>query len=81
MAKTYHPFGMLAAATFAGELVAVGMLMLTMLVVGEEPAGAAFPGETGKIAARRKKIGHLGDVPTRTTLLRLLSVLSVARQS
>jgi hypothetical protein len=49
-----------------------------MLVVGEEPAGAAFPGENGKIAARRKKIGHLGDVSTRTTLLRLLSV---ARQS
>ena len=81
MAKTYQSFGMLAAAAFAGVLVAVGMLMLTMLVVVEEPAGAAFPGENGKIAARRKKIGHLGDVPTRATLLRLLSVLSVARQS
>ena len=79
MAKTYQSFGMLAAAAAAaGVLVAVGMLMLTMLVVGEEPAGAAFPGENGKIAARRKKIGHLGDVSTRTTLLRLLSV---ARQS
>ena len=79
MAKTYQSFGMLAAAAAAaGVLVAVGMLMLTMLVAGEEPAGAAFPGENGKIAARRKKIGHLGGVSTRTTPLRLLSV---ARQS
>ena len=35
-------------ATAVGVLAAVGMLMQTMLVVGE-PAGAAFPGQNGKI--------------------------------
>jgi hypothetical protein len=40
MAKTYHSFGLLAAAAGAGVLVAVGMLLLT--IVGMvEPAGAA----------------------------------------
>lgn len=37
---------MLATAT--GVLAAVGMLMQTMLVVGE-PAGIASPGENGKV--------------------------------
>jgi dipeptidyl aminopeptidase/acylaminoacyl peptidase len=49
MAKTYHSFGWLAAAAAAGVLVAVGMLMLTIVVM-VEPAGAAFPGKNGKIA-------------------------------
>ena len=49
MAKTYHSFGVLAAAAAAaaaaaGVLVAVGMLVMV------EPAGAAFPGQNGKIA-------------------------------
>jgi hypothetical protein len=50
MAKTYHSFGGLAAAA-AGVLVAVGMLLLTIVVM-VEPAGAAFPGKPGKIAYR-----------------------------
>ena len=49
MAKTYHSLGGLAAAAAAGVLVAVGMLMLTIVVM-VEPAGAAFPGKNGKIA-------------------------------
>jgi hypothetical protein len=51
MAKTYHSFGGLAAAAAAGVLVAVGMLLLTIVVM-VEPAGAAFPGKPGKIAYR-----------------------------
>src|SRR5215208_2795529 len=51
MAKTCHSFGGLAAAAAAGVLVAVGMLLLTIVVM-VEPAGAAFPGKPGKIAYR-----------------------------
>jgi|SRR5215208_6775061 len=58
MAKTYYPFGGLAAAAAAGVLVAVGMLMLTMLVVADEPAGAAFPGQNGKIAFESNRDGN-----------------------
>jgi Tol biopolymer transport system component len=47
MAKTNH-WGTQAAA--AGMLVAVGMLLLTMLVVEARPAGATFPSNPGKIA-------------------------------
>jgi Bacterial Ig-like domain len=46
MAKTNH-LGVLAAA--AGVLVAVGILVRTMVALAE-PAGAAFPGQNGKIA-------------------------------
>jgi hypothetical protein len=56
MDKTYHSFGVLAAAA-AGVLAAVGMLMLTILVV-DEPAGAAFPGENGKIAFESNRDGN-----------------------
>ena len=50
MAKSYHSLGGLgAAAAGAGVLVAVGMLLLTIVVM-VEPAGAAFPGQNGKIA-------------------------------
>ena len=56
MDKTYHSFGGLAAAA-AGVLAAVGMLMLTILVV-DEPAGAAFPGENGKIAFESNRDGN-----------------------
>ena len=53
MAKTYQSFGMLAAAAaFAGVLVAVGMLVLTTLLVVDKPAEAAFPGQNGKIASK-----------------------------
>ena len=41
--------GVALAAAAAGVLAAVGMLMLMLLVV-VEPAGAAFPGQNGKIA-------------------------------
>jgi WD40 repeat protein len=61
MDKTYHPFGGLAvvAAGAAGVLAAVGMLMLTMLVVvADEPAGAAFPGQNGKIAFSSERDGN-----------------------
>lgn len=46
MAKTHHFLGALAVAA-AGVLAAVGMLMLTILVVGE-PAEAAFPGQSNE---------------------------------
>ena len=58
MAKTYQSFGVLAAAAAAaGVLVAVGMLMLTMLVV-DKPAEAAFPGQNGKIAFTSSRDGN-----------------------
>ncbi len=48
MAKSNH-WGALAAA--AGTLVAVGLVVLIMLVVVQAPpAGATFPGKSGKIA-------------------------------
>jgi TolB protein len=47
MAKTNH-LGALAAA--AGTLVAVGLLLLMLLVIDAQPAGATFPGKNGKIA-------------------------------
>ena len=50
MAETKH-FGALAAA--AGTLVAGGVLLLTLLV-GVEPAGAAFPGQNGEIVFASK---------------------------
>ena len=47
MTKTNH-WG--ALATAAGTLVAVGLVVLTMLVVVEaRPAEATFPGKPGKI--------------------------------
>jgi Tol biopolymer transport system component len=39
-----------AMATAAGALVAVGLLMLMVVMVEAEPAGAAFPGKNGRIA-------------------------------
>jgi hypothetical protein len=47
MAKTNH-LGSLTAA--AGVLVAEGLLVLMLMVVEVRPAGAAFPGQNGKIA-------------------------------
>jgi Tol biopolymer transport system component len=47
MAKTNH-LGALTAAV--GVLVAEGLLMLMLMVVEARPAGAAFPGQNGKIA-------------------------------
>jgi hypothetical protein len=47
IAKTNH-LGALAAAV--GALVAVGLLLLIMVVVEADPAGATFPGKPGKIA-------------------------------
>jgi hypothetical protein len=47
MAQTKH-FGPLAAA--AGALVAVTSLVLVLVLVNPQPAGAAFPGANGKIA-------------------------------
>jgi subtilisin family serine protease len=52
MAKTHHVLGALAVAA-AGVLAAVGMLMLTILVVGE-PAEAAFPGQSNE--AHKKEL-------------------------
>src|SRR5918997_2026205 len=59
MAKTYQSLGLLAAAAAAaaGVLVAVGVLVLTMLLVVDEPAGAAFPGQNGKIAFTSNRDG------------------------
>src|SRR5918997_346326 len=48
MTKINHSLGVIAAAA-VGVLAAVGMLMVIMLVV-VEPAGAAFPGKNGKFA-------------------------------
>ena len=63
--KTYHSFGMLAAAAAAaGVLVAMGMLMLTMLLVVDEPAGAAFPGQNGKIAFDSTRDGGNEEIYT-----------------
>src|SRR5918993_4906550 len=64
--KTYHSFGLLAAAAAAaaGVLVAVGMLMLTMLLVVDEPAGAAFPGQNGKIAFDSTRDGGNEEIYT-----------------
>jgi hypothetical protein len=47
MAKTNH-LGSLTAAV--GVLVAEGLLVLMLMVVEARPAGAAFPGQNGKIA-------------------------------
>jgi hypothetical protein len=46
-----------ALATVAGVLVAVGMLMLIMVSL-VEPAGAAFPGQNGKIAFTSARDGN-----------------------
>src|SRR5215210_7256925 len=46
-----------ALATAAGVLVAVGMLMLIMVSL-VEPAGAAFPGQNGKIAFQSNRDGN-----------------------
>jgi Tol biopolymer transport system component len=48
MVKNHNHLGVALAAAAAGILAAVGMLMLMLVVV--EPAGAAFPGQNGKIA-------------------------------
>lgn len=56
MAKTNQSLGTLATAA-AGVLAAVGMLMAIMLVVGD-PAGAAFPGKNGKIAFVSNRDGN-----------------------
>src|SRR5919112_4745685 len=48
MVKNLNHLGVALAAAAAGVLAAVGMLMLMLVVV--EPAGAAFPGQNGKIA-------------------------------
>jgi hypothetical protein len=47
MVKTNH-LGSLTAAV--GVLVAEGLLVLMLMVVEARPAGAAFPGQNGKIA-------------------------------
>jgi dipeptidyl aminopeptidase/acylaminoacyl peptidase len=54
MAKTTH---LRALAATAGVLAAVGMLMLMILVV-DEPARAAFPGENGKIVFWSSRDGN-----------------------
>ena len=46
----------LVAATVV--LAAVGMLMLTILVVEAEPAEATFPGQNGKIAISSYRDGN-----------------------
>jgi hypothetical protein len=56
MTKTNRSLGVLAASA-AGVLAAVGMLLLTMLVVGK-PAEAAFPGQNGKIAFETTRDGN-----------------------
>ena len=56
MTKTNRSLGVLAASA-AGVLAAVGMLLLTMLVVGK-PAEAAFPGQNGKIAFTSDRDGN-----------------------
>ena len=48
MVKNLNHLGVALAAAAAGVLAAVGMLMLMLVLV--EPAGAAFPGQNGKIA-------------------------------
>jgi hypothetical protein len=54
MAKTFHSFGVLAAAAAAaGVLVAVGMLLVV-----DKPAEAAFPGQNGKIAFESARDGN-----------------------
>ena len=55
MAKTNQSFGVLAVAA-AGVLAAVGMLGLIMVMVG--PAGAAFPGQNGKIVFSTNRDGN-----------------------
>jgi len=56
MTKTNRSLGVLATAA-TGVLAAVGMLLLTMLVVGK-PAEAAFPGQNGKIAFTSERDGN-----------------------
>jgi Tol biopolymer transport system component len=48
MVKNHNHLGVVLAAAVVGMLAAVGVLMLTLVPV--EPAGAAFPGQNGKIA-------------------------------
>jgi hypothetical protein len=55
MTKTNQSLGALAASA-VGVLAAVGILLLTMLVVGK-PAEAAFPGQNGKIAFESNRDG------------------------
>src|SRR5215212_430799 len=50
MVKNLNHLGVVLAVA-AGTLVAGGLLLLMLLVV-VEPAGAAFPGQNGKIAFR-----------------------------
>jgi Bacterial Ig-like domain len=57
MTKTNRSLGVLAAAA-AGVLAAVGMLLLTMLLLGGKPAEAAFPGQNGKIAFESTRDGN-----------------------
>jgi hypothetical protein len=57
MTKTNRSLGVLAASA-AGVLAAVGMLLLTMLVVGGKPAEATFPGQNGKIAFSSDRDGN-----------------------
>jgi hypothetical protein len=59
MVKTLNHLGLALAAAAAGVLAAVGMLMVMLVVV--EPAGAAFPGQNGKIAFVRN-----GEIYTTT---------------
>jgi hypothetical protein len=49
MVKNLNHLGVALAAAAAGVLAAGGVLVLMLLVV-VEPAGAAFPGQNGKIA-------------------------------
>jgi hypothetical protein len=72
MAKTKH-FGPLAAA--AGALVAVALLVLMLALVDAQTAGAALPGDNGRIAYQSHKdgnweiftIGANGGLPSQLT--------------
>ena len=56
MVKT-NPFG--ALAEVGGALVAVGLLVLMLVVVEVRPAGATFPGNSGRIAYQSDQDGDL----------------------
>jgi Tol biopolymer transport system component len=57
MVKNHNHLGVVLAVA-AGTLVAGGLLLLMLLVV-VEPAGAAFPGQNGKIAFASYRAGGL----------------------
>ena len=61
MVKNHNHLGVALAAAAAGVLAAVGMLMLMLVLV--EPAGAAFPGQNGKIVFSSQRAGGHFDSP------------------